>query len=58
MFEYFTKVHHLNNLLWVWNCRLKDGSCGDRLSSGYEYAEKIPRSLGIFHALVKRILHR
>lgn len=25
MFEYYTQVHHLNHLLWVWNCCLKEG---------------------------------
>ncbi|MCR5251636.1 MAG: glycoside hydrolase family 26 protein [Lachnospiraceae bacterium] len=29
MFERYTKVHHLDNLLWVWNCRLKEGYPGD-----------------------------
>ena len=29
MFEYYTQVHHLNNLLWVWNCRLKEEYLGD-----------------------------
>ena len=29
MFEHFTKVHHLDNLLWVWNSRLKEGYPGD-----------------------------
>lgn len=29
MFEYYTQVHHLNHLLWVWNCRLKEGYPGD-----------------------------
>lgn len=29
MFEYYTKVHRLNNLLWVWNCRLAEGYPGD-----------------------------
>lgn len=29
MFEYYTKVYHLDNLLWVWNCRLKEGYPGD-----------------------------
>lgn len=29
MFEYYTHVHHLNNLLWVWNCRLPEGYPGD-----------------------------
>lgn len=30
MFEHFVKVHKLNNLIWVWNCRLKDGYPGDQ----------------------------
>ena len=29
MFEYFTGVYHLDNLLWVWNSRLKEGYPGD-----------------------------
>lgn len=29
MFEHYTKVHNLNNLLWVWNCRLPEGYPGD-----------------------------
>lgn len=29
MFDYYTNVHQLNNLLWVWNCRLKEGYPGD-----------------------------
>lgn len=29
MFDYYTKVHHLDNLLWVWNCRLEQGYPGD-----------------------------
>lgn len=29
MFEYYTNVCHLDNLLWVWNCRLKKGYPGD-----------------------------
>lgn len=29
MYEHYTTVHHLNNLLWVWNCRTKDGYPGD-----------------------------
>lgn len=32
MFEYYTQVHHLNHLLWVWNCRLKEGYPGDHMS--------------------------
>ena len=29
MFEYYTEKYDLNNLLWVWNCRLKEGYPGD-----------------------------
>ena len=29
MFEYYTNIHHLNNLLWVWNCRIPEGYPGD-----------------------------
>ena len=29
MYEYYTEVKHLNNLLWVWNCRLSEGYPGD-----------------------------
>lgn len=29
MFEYYTSYHKLNHLLWVWNCRLKEGYPGD-----------------------------
>lgn len=29
MFDYYTTVHHLDNLLWVWNCRLPEGYPGD-----------------------------
>ncbi|MBO4395915.1 MAG: beta-mannosidase [Eubacterium sp.] len=29
MFEHYTQVHHLDNLLWVWNCRLAEGWPGD-----------------------------
>lgn len=29
MFDYYTKVYHLDNLLWVWNCRLAEGYPGD-----------------------------
>ncbi|MDE7138551.1 MAG: glycoside hydrolase family 26 protein [Ruminococcus sp.] len=29
MFDYYTNIHHLDNLLWVWNCRLKAGYPGD-----------------------------
>lgn len=29
MFRYYTETKKLNNLLWVWNCRLKEGYPGD-----------------------------
>lgn len=29
MYDYYTNVHQINNLLWVWNCRLKEGYPGD-----------------------------
>lgn len=29
MFDYYTKEYHLDNLLWVWNCRLAEGYPGD-----------------------------
>lgn len=29
MFDHYTKALKLNNLLWVWNCRLKEGYPGD-----------------------------
>jgi len=29
MFRHYTEVHHLDNLLWVWNCRLPEGYPGD-----------------------------
>ena len=29
MHDHYTKVHHLDNLLWVWNCRLREGYPGD-----------------------------
>lgn len=29
MFDYYTFHHHLNNLLWVWNCPLAEGYPGD-----------------------------
>ncbi|HCA21146.1 MAG TPA: hypothetical protein DEO87_02075 [Lachnospiraceae bacterium] len=25
MYKHFTEYHKLNNLLWVWNCPLKEG---------------------------------
>ena len=29
MYDHFVNVHHLHNLLWVWNCPLKEGYPGD-----------------------------
>lgn len=29
MFDYYTNHYHLDNLLWVWNCRVKEGYPGD-----------------------------
>ena len=29
MYDYYVHVHHLDNLLWVWNCRLSEGYPGD-----------------------------
>lgn len=29
MYDYYVNVHHLNNLLWVWNCRTRAGYPGD-----------------------------
>mgnify|MGYP002511151315 CR=1 FL=1 len=29
MYEHFVNVHHLDNLIWVWNCPLKEGYPGD-----------------------------
>ncbi|MGN0150892.1 MAG: glycosyl hydrolase [Wujia sp.] len=29
MYDYYTEKHHLDNLLWVWNCRMKEGYPGD-----------------------------
>lgn len=29
MYDYYTNVHHLNHLLWVWNCKLSQGYPGD-----------------------------
>ena len=31
MYDRFVHVHHLDNLLWVWNCRLPEGYPGDDL---------------------------
>lgn len=29
MYEYYTNILHLNNLLWVWNCPVKEAYPGD-----------------------------
>lgn len=29
MYDYYTNTYHLNNLIWVWNCRQKEGYPGD-----------------------------
>ena len=29
LYRHYTDIHHLNNLLWVWNCPLKEGYPGD-----------------------------
>lgn len=29
MYSYYTEVHHLDHLLWVWNCPLAEGYPGD-----------------------------
>ena len=29
MFHHYVEVHHLDNLLWVWNCHLAEGYPGD-----------------------------
>ncbi|MCR4605602.1 MAG: glycoside hydrolase family 26 protein [Eubacterium sp.] len=29
MYDHYTNAHHLDNLLWVWNCRLPEGYPGD-----------------------------
>lgn len=29
MYDYFVNTYHLDNLLWVWNCPLKEGYPGD-----------------------------
>lgn len=47
MYEHFVNVHHLNNLLWVWNCPLKEGYPGDDvvdIISRDLYAEKGTRT--------------
>lgn len=43
MYDHFVKVHDLHNLLWVWNCPLKEGYPGDDvvdILSRDLYAEK------------------
>ncbi len=30
MFYHYVNVHHLDNLIWVWNCRLAEGYPGDK----------------------------
>ena len=46
MFEHYTKVHHLDNLLWVWNCTLASGYPGDQyvdvISADYYLPEYAP----------------
>ena len=32
MFDRYVNFHHLDNLLWVWNCRLKEGWPGDEFT--------------------------
>lgn len=47
MYDHFVKVHDLNNLLWVWNCPLKEGYPGDDvvdILSRDLYAEKGTRT--------------
>lgn len=47
MYEYFVGVHHLDNLLWVWNCPLREGYPGDDvvdIISRDVYAEKGTRT--------------
>ncbi len=39
MYEHFTGIHHLDNLLWVWNCPLKKGYPGD------EFVDVISRDI-------------
>jgi mannan endo-1,4-beta-mannosidase len=29
MYDFYVNTYHLDNLLWVWNCRLKEGYPGD-----------------------------
>ncbi len=39
MYEHFTVMHHLDNLLWVWNCPLKEAYPGD------EYVDVVSRDI-------------
>ena len=39
MYKHYTEKHHLDNLLWVWNCPLKEGYPGD------EYVDVVTRDL-------------
>lgn len=39
MFDYFTKEKDIHNLIWVWNCPLKEGYVGD------EYCDIVSRDL-------------
>jgi len=39
MYDHFTGVHHLDNLLWVWNCPLKEAYPGD------DYVDVISRDI-------------
>lgn len=32
MFDRYVNIHHLDNLLWVWNCRLKEGWPGEEFT--------------------------
>ena len=41
MFKHYTEVHHLDNLIWVWNCRLPEGWPGD------EYVDVV--SVDVYH---------
>ncbi len=39
MFEHYVQVHHLDNLLWVWNCPVAEGYPGD------EYVDVITQDI-------------
>ena len=39
MFRYYTCHHHLDNLIWVWNCPLPEGYVGD------EYCDIVSRDI-------------